>query len=178
MSSPKIANTVNNLDTVNSFWASPSLWVSVSFFIFVIVLARPAWVFVRNAIDKKIDEITDRINDATALREEAQDMLAKNKRKVVEVEQETEKILVKAREEAQTIKEKLIFELEERLRRKEKLASDRIKQSETDAVESIRLITIEIAINATKIILDKEVGKKENMKLIEQAIDELPHKLN
>ena len=105
-------------------------------------------------------------------------MLAKNKRKVVEVEQETEKILVKAREEAQTIKEKLIFELEERLRRKEKLASDRIKQSETDAVESIRLITIEIAINATKIILDKEVGKKENMKLIEQAIDELPHKLN
>ena len=86
---------------------SPSLWVAISFVIFVIVFARPVWKFATIALDKRIKEIKDSIDEATKLREEAQDLLASNKRKVVAVEKEVDDIVNKAREEAENIKSKL-----------------------------------------------------------------------
>ena len=72
---------------------SPSLWVAISFGIFVIVFERPVWKFATIALDKRIKEIIDSIDEATKLREQAQDLLASNKRKVVAVEKEVDEIL-------------------------------------------------------------------------------------
>ena len=156
---------------------SPSLWVAISFGIFVIVFARPVWKFVTIALDKRIKEIKDSIDEATKLREEAQDLLASNKRKVVAVEKEVDDIVNKAREEAENIKSKLGTELETSLKNRQKIANDRISQAESEAIESIKQMNVEIAIKATEELLQKRLDSIENLKMIDEAIEELPNKL-
>ena len=156
---------------------SPSLWVAISFVIFVIVFARPVWKFATIALDKRIKEIKDSIDEATKLREEAQDLLASNKRKVVAVEKEVDDIVNKAREEAENIKSKFGIDLETALKNRQKIANDRISQAESEAIESIKQINIEIAIKATEALLQQRVDSKENIKMIDEAIEELPDKL-
>ena len=88
MISSAFAQTTSTPELAASNWDNPSLWVAVSFFLFVIILARPAWKFVVGSIDEKIQEIRIKIEEATKLREEAQDILAANKRKVANAEKE------------------------------------------------------------------------------------------
>ena len=156
---------------------SPSLWVAISFGLFIIVFARPVWKFVTIALDKRIKEIKDSIDEATKLREEAQDLLAMNKRKVVAVEKEVDDIVNKAREEAENIKSKLGTELETSLKNRQKIANDRISQAESEAIESIKQMNVEIAIKATEELLQKRLDSIENLKMIDEAIEELPNKL-
>ena len=156
---------------------SPSLWVAISFGLFIIVFARPVWKFVTIALDKRIKEIKDSIDEATKLREEAQDLLASNKRKVVAVEKEVDDIVNKAREEAENIKSKLGTELETSLKNRQKIANDRISQAESEAIESIKQMNVEIAIKATEELLKKRIDSSENLKIIDEAIEELPNKL-
>ncbi len=156
---------------------SPSLWVAISFGLFIIVFARPVWKFVTIALDKRIKEIKDSIDEATKLREEAQDLLARNKRKVVAVEKEVDDIVNKAREEAENIKSKLGTELETSLKNRQKIANDRISQAESEAIESIKQMNVEIAIKATEELLQKRLDSIENLKMIDEAIEELPNKL-
>lgn len=172
------AQTTDTPGLTVSYWDNPSLWVAVSFVLFVIILARPVWRFVVNSIDGKIEEIKAKIEEATNLREEAQDILAANKRKVANAEKEAGEILAQAREEAQLIKTRLVEEMEELLKRRQQMASDRISQAEAEAIEAVRLMTVDIALNATEQILSENVRGEQGKRLIENAIKELPEKIN
>ena len=172
------AQAAGSPEQVVSIWNNPTLWVAISFGIFVMVFARPAWRFVTNSIDDKIAEIKNRIEEATALREEAQDILAANKRKMLEAEKEAEEIIAQAREESLALKTRLAEELQESLKRREKIAVDRISQAEADAVDAVRLMTIDVALNAAEQILSQTVKGQKGKSLIDNAIKELPDKLN
>ena len=113
MISSAFAQAASNPELVASVWNNPTLWVAISFLIFLALFARPTWRFVTRSIDNKIEEIRNKIEEATGLREEAQDLLAANKRKIVDAEREAGEIIAQAREEAQVLKAKLTKELEE-----------------------------------------------------------------
>ena len=178
MISSAIAQTADSVEQAGSILNNPSLWVAISFILFLILIAKPAWTFITSSLDKKIDEIRAKIEEATKLREEAQDILAAHKRKLSDAENEADDIIRQAREQAQTLKTKLTEELEEALQRREKLAMDRIAQAETDAQEEVRALTTDIALAAARGLLADEVQNDKAEALVNDAIRELPEKLN
>ena len=178
MISSAIAQTADSVEQAGSILNNPSLWVAIAFILFLILIAKPAWTFITSSLDKKIDEIRAKIEEATKLREEAQDILAAHKRKLSEAENEADDIIRQAREQAQTLKTKLTEELEEALQRREKLAMDRIAQAETDAQEEVRALTTDIALAAARGLLADAVQNDKAEALVNDAIRELPDKLN
>ena len=178
MISSALAQAVSSEKHSIPVWDNPTLWVAISFLIFFAIFSRPAWRFVTSTLDNKIGEITDKIEEATKLREEAQDMLAAHKRKIAEAEKETAEILAKAREESHALRARLTLELEASLKRREKIAADRIAQAEMDAVEEVRSLTADIALNAARELLAEAVKGETGERLVASAIKELPDKLN
>ena len=178
MISSAFAQAENSPGLVGSVLDNPALWVAISFVIFLALIARPAWRFVIQSIDNKIEEIKNKIEEAAGLREEAQDILAANKRKNFDAEREAGEIIAQAREEAQVLKARLTKELEEVLKRRQQIATDRISQAEADAVEAVRLLTVDIALNATEQILAETIKGEKGKRLINNSIKELPKKLN
>lgn len=162
----------------SAFYDSPTFWVAVSFVIFVSIFAKPVWKFATAALDKKIDEIEASIEEATKLREEAQDLLATYKRKIGDAEKEAEDIVGQARDEALALKNRMTEDLEASLERREKLAIDRIAQAEIDATTEVRAMTADVALEATRQLLIANAKDAKGDKLIDGAIKELSEILN
>ena len=161
-----------------ALYDNPGFWVAVAFVIFVLIFARPVWKFSVKSLDKKINAIETSIEEATTLREEAQDLLASYKRKLATAEKEAEDIIGQAREEALTIKAQMTKELKSSLSRREKLALDRISQAENDATSEVRTMITDVALLATRQLLIENIDNKKADELINKSIVDLSTKLN
>ena len=62
--------------------------------------------------------------------------------------------------------------------RREQLAKDRITQAEAQAIDEVRIKTVDIAMDATREILAKGLAAAKSDSMIEAAIKELPNKLH
>ena len=161
-----------------ALYDNPGFWVAVAFVIFVLIFARPVWKFSVKSLDKKINAIETSIEEATKLREEAQDLLASYKRKLATAEKEAEDIIGQAREEALKIKAQMTKELKSSLSRREKLALDRISQAENDATSEVRTMITDVALLATRQLLIENIDNKKADELINKSIVDLSNKLN
>ncbi len=161
-----------------TIFASPAFWVAIAFVIFVLICAKPIWKFTVKALDSKISEIEASIEEATNLRDEAQDLLAGYKRKLADAEQQAEAIVNEARKEALALKTRMTNDLEASLDRREKLAIDRIAQAENDATAEVKAMTADIALTATRQLLIENINDKKADALINSSIEDLSKKLN
>ena len=159
-------------------YATPEFWVLVAFVMLIGAVCRPAFRAVTAALDDRAERIQRQIDEATRLREEAQDLLASYQRQQADAAQEAEEMLARAREEAERLKERSAAELERTLERRRQQAEDRIRQAEAKAVDEVRRLAVDIAVEATRTVLaDSTTGEKANA-LIDDAIKDLPDKLH
>lgn len=148
-------------------------WVFVSFIVFVITFFKP----MRNAITKKLDQHRDKIiknlEDARALREEANALLADYQRKHRDAMQDVQKIIDHATEEVKRIQREEAEKLAEALVRYEKQLAERIIHAEAQATEEIKQKAIEIAVLATQKILQDAVDHHRLDNLYEEGLAQL-----
>ena len=132
-----------------AFLSDPSFWVAVAFFGFIALLFYykvPALVI--KALDDWAAEIKRTMDEARALREEAQKVLADYQRKQRNAQSEAEDIIAMAEREAQTYVEETKRALKEQLERRTKLAEEKIARAELQAMAEVRALAASVAIEA------------------------------
>ncbi len=157
----------------------PTFWVLVAFIGFIGVLVYfkvPGMV--TKALDARAEKIQMDLEEADALLKEAQDLLASYQKKQRDSSDESQAIQARAREEAKRILENGRLRLEESLQRREKLAMDRITQAEASALSEIQALTVDIALDATHELLATNVSDDKANAMLNDAIKELPDRLN
>lgn len=155
----------------------PAFWTALAFVIFVVLLYRPVKKALLGALDGRIEAIRTEVEEAQRLREEAQALLASYQRKQREAAQEAEEIVKQAREEADFHRKETEAAMVDLLKRQEALAVEKIAQAEASAVQEVRDIAVDLAIAATQKILAEKVTGDLSDKLVDNAIAELPQKL-
>ena len=113
-----------------------------------------------------------------ALQDEAQELLASYERKQLEAEKEAEAIVAQAREEAERLSSRAAEELEHQVSRRRQMALDRIGQAEQDAVRDVRSAAVDLALKATRKLLDDKIGDTEQARLVDDAIGEIGKRLH
>ena len=156
----------------------PTFWVLVSFLIFIGLIGKKAWGALCEALDSRSEKIKTDLDEAEKLREEAQDLLAQYQRKQRDAARETEDIISKARNEAEKYAEQAKDNLEKALTRREQLAVERITYAEKAAIDDVRRLAVDVAVEATRKILSDEIKGDRADKLIDHSINELPNKLH
>ncbi len=156
----------------------PTFWVLVAFLIFIGLIGKKVWVAACTALDSRSEKIKADLDEAEKLREEAQDLLAQYQRKQRDATRETEELVTKARAEAEKYAEQAKENLTKALARREQLALDRIAYAEKNAIEDVRRLAVDVAIEATRKILSDEMKGARADKLIDNSINELPNKLH
>ena len=160
------------------FYEDPTFWVMIAFVITVAAAVRPAYRMITTALDKRAETISNQIEEATRLRDEAQEMLASYQRKQRDAVKEAEEILANAQEEAQRVSARAAENLEKALERREQLAEERIAQAEAKAVAEIQSLAVDIALDATRRLLAEQVTGDRADAMIDAAIKELPEKFH
>jgi F-type H+-transporting ATPase subunit b len=160
------------------FLSNPEAWVAAAFIIFVALTAKPIGRAIANGLDGRAAKIKAQLDEARALRDEAERLLAEHQRKQIAAVKEVEAILVRAREQAEHVRRESAANLEAAFARREKMAIDKIAQAEAQAVTDVRNQTVDIAMAAAAMLLREGIDSGKGDELIDAAINELDRKLH
>ncbi len=156
-----------------------TFWVMIALFLF---LGGAAYfgVFkkVLAMLDDRATAIGKELEDAKALKEEAQTLLASYQRKRKEAEEEAQEIIAQATREAKNLAKEAASALDEQIERRTAMAEQKIASAETQALNEVRGIAADVAVAAAgKVIAEQVKGAKAD-ELISKGIDELKSKLH
>lgn len=155
-----------------SIFSDPSFWVAMAFLMFfalMFYLKVPGKLTAQ--LDARADRIREELEQAKALREEAQEAYAEYQRKAEEAAQEAENIVAHAREESARLAEKMRSDLEASLERRKAQAESKIAQAEQQAIDDVRNRAVEIAAAAASKILQENMKGDAGTAMIDNAID-------
>lgn len=129
-------------------------------------------------LDKRADDITSELDEARALREEAQTVLASYERKQKEVQAQSDRIVEQAKAEAKAAAEQAKSDLTESIARRLAAAEDQIASAQASAVKDVRDQAIVVAVNAARDVIAKQMTAAQANKLIDAGIADVDAKLH
>lgn len=153
--------------------------VLVSFLLFIGVLVYfkvPAMLM--GMLDKRAAQIRSELDEARALREEAQQLLASYERKQRDVAEQAERIVKHAREEASNAAEEAKAELQASMARRLAAAEEQIASAEAAAVKEVRDRAVQVAVAAAGDAIAKAMTAERANELIEASIKDVDAKLH
>jgi F-type H+-transporting ATPase subunit b len=129
-------------------------------------------------LDKRADSIRSELDEAKALREEAQALLASYERRQREVQDQADRIIAHAKQEAVLAGEQAKADLEKSIERRLAAAQDQIASAQAGAVKEVRDRAIVVAIEAARSVVAKQMTAKDAAKTIDDAIAQVGQKLH
>jgi len=159
--------------------SEPELWVGVGFALVIalfIYLKVPA--LVGKMLDGRAAAIAKELDDARALREEAEKVLAEYRRKVEQVQPEVNAILAEARAESERLAAEARAQLQAQIERRAKSAEEKIALAEAQAVTELRALAADTAVAAAEKLILARLDDKRAADLVRRSLEELPSKLN
>lgn len=129
-------------------------------------------------LDKRAEGIKSELDEAKALREEAQTILASYERKQAEVAQQAEAIVKTAREDAEAAAEQAKIDLEKSIARRLAAAEDQIASAEAAAVKQVKDQAVTVAIAAAADVIRDKLTAKDRDAMTTAAIAEVQAKLH
>lgn len=153
--------------------------VLLAFILFILVLIKfkvPSML--GGMLDKRAEGIQSELDEARALREEAQTLLASYERKQKEVQEQADRIVEHAKAEAANAAELAKEDLKASIARRLAAAGDQIASAEAAAVKEVRDQAITVAVSAANEVIAKQMTAAQGNKLIDEAIAEVDAKLH
>ena len=177
--SPALAASKNPFSS--EFWHldNTDMIVFIAFLIFVGILFKfkvPGML--TGLLDKRAEGIKSDLDEAKALREEAQTLLASYERKQREVQEQADRIVENAKEEANRAAEKAKEDIASSVSRRMAAAEDQIASAKASAIRDVRNQAVTVAVSAAQSVIAKQTSAADANKLIDDAIAEVGAKLH
>ena len=129
-------------------------------------------------LDKRAEGIQSELDEARALREEAQTLLASYERKQKEVQDQADRIVEHAKAEAANGAELAKEDLKASIARRLAAAQEQIASAQASAVKEVRDQAVTVAVAAAKDVIAAQMTAAQGNTLIEDAIAEVDAKLH
>ena len=149
---------------------------------FILFVGFLVYMKVPNFLGRKLDEraagIKADLDEARALREEAQTLLASYERKQKDVQAQAERIIAHAKEEANLAAAEAKDEIKASVARRLQAAEEQIANAEARAIRDVRDQAVMVAMAAARDVIAKQMTAADGNALIDAAIAEVDAKLH
>jgi F-type H+-transporting ATPase subunit b len=141
-------------------------WVAIGFVVFCILAWRfGAKPFVE-LLEKRGQEVKDKLDEAESLRIEAKEILQKYKKLHEQAEIDAKNIVKRANDNAKLLQKDAEEAAKKSLKRQENQTKEKIIAAEKKATLEIKNLTVDLALKASEILLKDEMNNKLATKLI------------
>jgi F-type H+-transporting ATPase subunit b len=150
-----------------------TFWVAISFFIFLgllIYLKIPQKIKI--ILEENILSISNQINEAEMLKEEAKNILSEREKKISNSKVEVKSMVNKANEDSEKNIIKTNKDFHILMENRKKNAEERIKQMKQQALKDIKNASVKIAIESVKKLLRNSLDKSKLDKIYLSSIEE------
>ena len=156
-----------------------TFWVGIAFIAFVALLVwKGVHRIIIAALDKRAVSIRAQIEEARALREEAQTLLAQHQREQRDAAKTAEEILEQANREAKLALKTAEEEMERSAERRMTMAQEKIAQAEAAAVKEVQSVAARVATAAARQLLADKLSADKRAELIDSAIAEVDKRVH
>ena len=153
--------------------------VTLGFLVFIgVLLYFKVPGLIGGLLDKRAEGIKSELDEARALREEAQALLASYERKSLEVKDQASRIVAQAKAEAELAATQARAELEKSIARRLAAAEEQIASAEGKAVRKVRDQAVTVAIAAAGDVIGTAMKPDARSKLVDDAIATVGAKLH
>jgi len=146
------------------------VWTAVTIFFLIAIFVAKAHRQVLAILDAQIAETRKSLDEAKAIRGEAEALLAAAKKQEADSAREAAGIVAHAASEAEAIVAKAEADTTALIARREKMAEDKIGAAERTAVADLRLKAAEAASTAAAALIKAGHDAKADKKLVDEAI--------
>ncbi|MBS0272244.1 MAG: ATP synthase F0 subunit B [Proteobacteria bacterium] len=154
-------------------FSTPEFWVCIAFFLFLGAAGKKAYLFLTATLDEHRQKVTQQLEEAQRLHDEALSLLNSYKKKYEEALEQAEKIISFAEAEAQEFKKASEQEFENFIKQKENLLLGRIANETEEAKAKLKDQVADEALKIVERLILKEI--KEKKKLTTAALKEVMH---
>jgi len=154
-------------------FVDPQFWVAIAFIIFLAVIFNPIRKILGTALNSKIQDIKNSIEEAENIKDETQNTLSDLKKRQNDVQIEIENIHKEAKEKIKMLELQAEEKLKEKIDKRNLLATAKVEQMTKDANAVIQRNISQTAIEAALTILKKKLDQDEKQNLINRSIKEL-----
>lgn len=153
------------------FYAETEFWVGVSFVVLVIALFKTMVLTGKKLLQKKVDGIVGRINNAVELRDDAQKLLAEYERKFLSAEHESKEIESQIQSQIKLLQQESMAQMRNEINKQAADAENRINIAVNNAKAEITDVICDMSIDIIEQICRTQITQKEKDKLIDQSIE-------
>ena len=176
------------LSAASPAWAAEGAFFSLSNTDFVVLIAFLLFIgvlvyykvpgLVGRKLDERAEGIKAELDEARAIREEAQSLLASFERKQKDVQAQADRIVAQAKDEANEAAKEAKEDIRKSVERRMQAAEDQLANAEARAVRDIRDQAVSVAVAAARDVIAKQMTTEDRNASIDAAIDEVGAKLH
>ena len=149
-------------------------WVSLAMLVLIgVVVWKKVPGMITGGLDAKIEEIKQQLDEAKALRAEAEVLRDEYAAKIAGAEKDAEAMMEGAQREADAILAKAEADSEKMVERHQKMAEEKIAAAERDALNAVRTRAAEAAAVASRSLIAAKHDSEADSKLADEVISQL-----
>ena len=156
----------------------PQIWVAVSFIIFFLLFGKFIWKKFSEFLDSKINAISEEINLANELHQEAKDLLSEEMKKFQGLEHEINNIIEGGKVKAQNLYNDSKDRIKNEIEKLEKSSLEKIKYIEQQAINEIQEKISKEAMTITKKFLLESLNKENQIEFLNSSMQEIENTLS
>ena len=154
-----------------------TLWVSLSFIIFVIITFKPILTQLSDSLDRKINDLKKNIDESKQLKKEAEKLYKEQLEKQKDNHNLIRRIKEDTNKEIKKIKAQIEQDIEQSMLRRINNYNLVSSQMENNLKNEMKKHIMEKVIKYTEIRIKKNLSNKQNIRLVENSIVNIPKKI-
>jgi len=149
------------------------IWTIVTFLVLVALLAKFAWRPLLEALERREEAIRKSLDDAQQAKVELERLHVESQKILAQARTEAEAIITRTRTDASRFREELKQKAQTEAAGIVKNAERQIEQETARALQQIRHEAIDISVAIASKLLQRNVSKEDNARLIEDTFKQL-----
>ena len=163
---------------MTELFSDPKSWIALAFVLLIGAIYKKVARLLAHTLDARSAKIEAELNEARALRQEAEAVLALYKQKQAEYMKEAEAILKEAREGADRLAKHADDELKTALDARMQHALQKIDQEEANAINEVRQHVVDISLAAARSMIVEHVSAMPQQDVIKLALSDIERKIH
>jgi F-type H+-transporting ATPase subunit b len=149
------------------------IWTILTFLVLMVALAKFAWKPLLQGLEQRQSSIRQALEDARQAKQELERLHAESARILAEARTEADAILTRTREDANRFRDELKQKAQAEAAGIVKNAQRQIELETARAVQQIRTEAIDFSVAIASKILQRNVSKEDNERLIEETFRQI-----
>lgn len=164
-------------DSITSIHPPTIIWTWAVFLVTLLILSKIAWPMLMTKMEEREIRIADGLKKAEEAEARARELAERQEQILEQTRKEAQAFLAESRQGAENAKNAMLASAQEEIAAERERAKKEIGLERSKAVEELKRATVDLTLEASARLLQREIRDEDHRRLAQQVIEEVASRL-